>query len=590
MKKCYFIMIIFILIFANLSPAYSYSNEEIIVKVPQYNIKINDTLVDNLNNRYPMLVYNQITYFPMTWSNCNALGLSTEWDSDKGLKISKTNSSGNFQQDSSVKNELNKEYKAKIATYTIIVNGKTIENTNEEYPIINFRDITYFPLNWKYAVEEFKWKLDWNDSTGLRIQKDNIKNEVITWDDGVKYEGGTKEGIIHGYGIMTWPEGDKYQGEYKDGNREGWGTYYYVNGDKYEGEWKNDLRNGTGTYYYVNGEKYEGEWKNDLKNGTGTYNYVDGDKYEGEWKDDLRNGIGTYLYATGVNEYGVWENDYLIELINDENQDESHDNFNETIVNKDGSQYRGQIKDGLPHGYGTFTFNDGGKYTGDFKEGRFHGKGKLTYINGSYLEGTFEENRFLVGKGKIVFDTGTYEGEFKNAKYHGDGKLILENGTSFIGKFKEGVLENGKVIVKINNETYNISVVNGQMVNNTNLGTQDSNKLTTTNKKSGLYLIGYNDGKYKKYLGKLTTNKYDVDSVFNEYGNYGSKYSIDSIWNEYGTYGGKYSSESAFNEYATNPPKVYLNDKFIGYLTVNKYNTPVINPETLYKWLSDNGY
>jgi hypothetical protein len=37
-----------------------------------------------------------------------------------------------------------------------------------------------------------------------------------------------------------------------------------------------------------------------------------------------------------------------------------------------------------------------------------------------------------------------------------------------------------------------------------------------------------------KYLGRLSTNKYDPDSVSNPYGKYGSKYSSDSINNPYG--------------------------------------------------------
>lgn len=97
-----------------------------------------------------------------------------------------------------------------------------------------------------------------------------------------------------------------------------------------------------------------------------------------------------------------------------------------------------------------------------------------------------------------------------------------------------------------------------------------------------------NDG--KTYLGELTSNKYDLDSVFNEYGTYGSKYSVDSIWNTYGTYGSAYSSESAFNEYASKPPIIVLNGKIIRYLTTNSYTTNALSPYGLLKWLQDNGY
>ena len=38
---------------------------------------------------------------------------------------------------------------------------------------------------------------------------------------------------------------------------------------------------------------------------------------------------------------------------------------------------------------------------------------------------------------------------------------------------------------------------------------------------------------YDVYLGKLNASKYDSESIWNEYGSYGSSYSSNSIWNEY---------------------------------------------------------
>lgn len=71
------------------------------------------------------------------------------------------------------------------------------------------------------------------------------------------------------------------------------------------------------------------------------------------------------------------------------------------------------------------------------------------------------------------------------------------------------------------------------------------------------------------YLGKIT-NSYDSESIFNEYGTYGSEYSSSSIWNKYATFGSEYSSYSPFNEYTSTPPMIIKNRKIIGYLSVNK--------------------
>lgn len=57
-----------------------------------------------------------------------------------------------------------------------------------------------------------------------------------------------------------------------------------------------------------------------------------------------------------------------------------------------------------------------------------------------------------------------------------------------------------------------------------------------------------------KYLGKLSSDPYDSDSVSNPYGQYGSQYSPDSVNNPYGQYGSPYSNSSANNPYATEAP------------------------------------
>ena len=54
----------------------------------------------------------------------------------------------------------------------------------------------------------------------------------------------------------------------------------------------------------------------------------------------------------------------------------------------------------------------------------------------------------------------------------------------------------------------------------------------------------------KDYLGELSSNPYDADSVSNPYGKYGSPYSSDSINNPYGA-GNPYSPDSPNNPYGS---------------------------------------
>jgi len=82
------------------------------------------------------------------------------------------------------------------------------------------------------------------------------------------------------------------------------------------------------------------------------------------------------------------------------------------------------------------------------------------------------------------------------------------------------------------------------------------------------------------FLGTLT-NKYDSNSIFNDYGNYGGKYSAKSIFNEYGNYGGQYANYSPFNPYTSKPPILSLRGTALMYLTVNATLTPRFDPRNL---------
>lgn len=93
-----------------------------------------------------------------------------------------------------------------------------------------------------------------------------------------------------------------------------------------------------------------------------------------------------------------------------------------------------------------------------------------------------------------------------------------------------------------------------------------------------------------KFIGKLTLNKFDADSIFNNYGIYGSKYSALSLCNQYSVYGNPYSQLSAFNLYTTNPPYIILRGQFYGRLSKNRFlNGNVVNPDNIAEWMHQVG-
>ena len=96
-----------------------------------------------------------------------------------------------------------------------------------------------------------------------------------------------------------------------------------------------------------------------------------------------------------------------------------------------------------------------------------------------------------------------------------------------------------------------------------------------------------NDG---QFLGRLTLNKFNNESVSNEFCPYGSIYSSTSIFNQYSTYGSQYSALSPFSQYSTTPPRIYLRGVLWGVLTINNFS-PMrkLNPYELNTWMSQNG-
>ena len=101
---------------------------------------------------------------------------------------------------------------------------------------------------------------------------------------------------------------------------------------------------------------------------------------------------------------------------------------------------------------------------------------------------------------------------------------------------------------------------------------------------SDVYLFGgMND---EVFLGCLSCPASNPNSVYNEYGNFGSEYSSTSISNNYSQYGSPYSTYSACNSYAQNPPAIVDGTgAFLGRLTINDYHPQRYRDVAVREWL-----
>lgn len=140
------------------------------VSLPAFPVVLDGIQLNNAHLKYPLLTYKDITYIPMTWSISQVTALQLNWSMENGLSV-------NLGVPLGVKPELETReafrydrYSAHVVEFPVSVNQETVNNTEQQYPLLEFQDITYFPLTWDYAVNKFRWKLTWNDTDGLSIE------------------------------------------------------------------------------------------------------------------------------------------------------------------------------------------------------------------------------------------------------------------------------------------------------------------------------------------------------------------------------------------------------------------------------------
>lgn len=84
-----------------------------------------------------------------------------------------------------------------------------------------------------------------------------------------------------------------------------------------------------------------------------------------------------------------------------------------------------------------------------------------------------------------------------------------------------------------------------------------------------------------QYLGNLSANRYDPNSISNPYGTYGSPYSPISVNNPYSMYGSPYSPYSATNPYAVQTPVIIA--PALPIMTMPTQPTRPVSPYSYYR-------
>lgn len=178
MKRCKFLTLMLALLLLLQSSALAADKgKTVTVTLPTFAVTLNDTKIDSAHSEYPLIVYRDITYFPMTYHASRFLHLKSNWyqTEPKGtLFVGYSDASEDTWTDTPATSKNTVTAKATVADYQIAVNtvdkGKCLDNSAEPYPLLNFRGVTYFPLTWRFAVEEFGWEYHFDAKSGLSIR------------------------------------------------------------------------------------------------------------------------------------------------------------------------------------------------------------------------------------------------------------------------------------------------------------------------------------------------------------------------------------------------------------------------------------
>ena len=231
----------------------------------------------------------------------------------------------------------------------------------------------------------------------------------------------------NGVGTFQFENGNKYRGDFRKGIINGKGTIVFGNGNRYNGDWVNGMREGVGIYTFTNGNVYSGASSKNKFSGRGTMNFASGNKFVGNWKDDQPNGYGTYSFASG-------------------------------------EQYDGSFVNGKFNGTGTMYYKNNEKYVGEWQENLRHGRGKMSRSDGSIVDGTWKNGQIALQNGgnteggtvaqTTVNSKETLQDCNKNYCKNGRGTFLYGDGSKWIGEFKDGVPEGQGTCMYVNGDKY----------------------------------------------------------------------------------------------------------------------------------------
>ena len=159
---------------------FAYSEDTFVnVSIPTFDITVNDVQYDSRYSEYPFLIYNDITYMPMTYDFASFMGINITFEKGVNYVYHKDEMILHIGYSKRTKNELGQYIRktpndtwnrAIIPDYHTYISMDRKEYDNMSlYPVLNFKGITYLPLTWCVMHTKLDWDYSFDHEKGLVI-------------------------------------------------------------------------------------------------------------------------------------------------------------------------------------------------------------------------------------------------------------------------------------------------------------------------------------------------------------------------------------------------------------------------------------
>lgn len=178
------------------------AGEAIEAQAPGFPVTVNGVSVRPGSGVSPLL-YREMTYLPLTPEYSQALGITVTRGADGSLSVEQGSPQGR-------RLELNEEVAKRAEagaqepqkgirpTYPIRLNGQSIHNDTEPYPLLEFGGVPYMPMTWRFARTELGLLIDWSPEAGFSIvsPQKKVLHKIVYDDEQYYYAETVPSGLV----------------------------------------------------------------------------------------------------------------------------------------------------------------------------------------------------------------------------------------------------------------------------------------------------------------------------------------------------------------------------------------------------------